>query len=569
VTSPELEAQRIIATADERSNNIVVSGPQSTLTLIWALVDKLDADTSQLTTFFLYKVKYGQAADMANTLNSLFGTGTGGGVRTSTTTGAGTRGTTIGTNSTGIGSSAGLGSGGLGGGSAGGRGGTTTGGRGGTTGGGLGGTTTGGRGGTGGGGLGTTGGGGLGTTGGGFGATGGGGLGSTGAAGRTGTGAAALASGNTGSQSSDDLTGAAYVVPDVDTNSLLVAVVSQYKPEVQTVIEQLDRPIAQVLIKVLVAEVSHDDSSDFGMDFSALDLRTTATSNNGSRAASSFGNLGAFNSNGGLLLQVTESNVQAAMHALAVQGKLDVLSRPYILCSDNQTAEITVGQSVPIITNSTISNLGTTQNTIQYQSVGIILLVQPHVNQEGLVTCLVEPEVSSLSDQSVPISSNGLTAPVFNTRTAQTYVAIQNGQTIVIGGMIGDQKTQTFQKIPVLGDIPLVGPLFGRTQFSDTRTELLIFMTPHVALRPEFLLGQTQDEMKEVTNQPDLAGPLEGMKAGSTTLPAPEDVVDPFLLQRERQAEAAQAARRGGAAPPPGVGPMQTLPTGAGPGPQP
>ena len=134
-----------------------------------------------------------------------------------------------------------------------------------------------------------------------------------------------------------------------------------------------------------------------------------------------------------------EDNLNATLHALAVESKLDVLSRPYILASDNQQASITVGQEVPFITNTQITETGQQINTIQYQAVGIILNVTPHISPDGLVVLDVAPEISQLTGSTVPIG-NGISAPVIANRSAQSRVAIRNGNTIVIGGMMQDQR---------------------------------------------------------------------------------------------------------------------------------
>jgi len=143
------------------------------------------------------------------------------------------------------------------------------------------------------------------------------------------------------------------------------------------IIDDLDRPVPQVLIKVLVAEVTHDNSADLGVDFSILNQRP---SGKGQTAAQVFGAPST-----GMLVTIMESNLNATLHALAIQDRLDVLSRPYILASDNQQASITVGQEVPIITDSRLDQNNNPINQITYRDVGIILNVTPHINPDGLV----------------------------------------------------------------------------------------------------------------------------------------------------------------------------------------
>ncbi|NJL30875.1 MAG: type II and III secretion system protein [Phycisphaerales bacterium] len=213
-----------------------------------------------------------------------------------------------------------------------------------------------------------------------------------------------------------------------------------------------------------------------------------------------------------------------ALRALEKVGKLDVLSRPYVLTSDNQTASIIVGQRVPFITNTRTTDTGQTINTIQYEDIGIILNVTPHINPEGLVILDVAPEISSQTGDSVPISET-VNAPVFAKRAAQTRVSINDGKTIVIGGLMEDRKTQSLRKVPLLGDIPLLGALFSRDETTKSKTELLIFLTPHVAESPEQLPAMSEDERRGAVIVPRAVDPgvfdehMRGMERGSVNSP--------------------------------------------------
>ena len=322
-----------------------------------------------------------------------------------------------------------------------------------------------------------------------------------------------------------EMSGQVFVVADTDTNSLIVTTASKYQQAVRDIIRELDRPAPQVLIKVLVAEVTHDNSADWGLDFSVLNQRANG---NGQVYGSNFGNAAAGAASGGLVVSLLEKNLNVTLHALAVAGKLDVLSRPYILASDNQLATITVGQEVPFITDTRITETGQTINTIQYQDVGIILNVTPHINPEGLVILDVSPEISELTGTTVPITA-GVAAPVISKRSADSRVGIRSGETIVIGGLMEDRKTSTVSKTPIFGDIPLLGELLRRTQVSRTKTELLIFLTPHVALSPGALAPMSADEVRGTRLTPQAVEPgsfqqhMEGMHRGATGDRAPQD----------------------------------------------
>jgi general secretion pathway protein D len=493
------------ASADQRTNTVVVSGPPDTLEVIDGMLTKLDSDPAAEEDFFIYPVKNGQAVDMASTLNGLF-SGTNASSQTASrsqfASGTGNR----------VSGSGNFGGGGGGAGGFGGGGGGFGGGGGGFGGGGAGGF-----------GGGTNGGANRGGTGGGIAGIG------NGLAGRSATGGALGATGAAGGAAGAggvaDLIGQVYVVADQDTNSLLIATATKYEARVKGVIDQLDRRVPQVLIKVLIAEVTHDNSLDFGTDFSILDTNRnpagkgqffTGTTGAGLAAAAAAAN----GTPAGLIATFLEGNISVTLQALAQQNKLDILSRPYILTSDNQEADITVGSEVPFITSTDIDSNGGIHNNAQYQDIGIILTVTPHINPEGMVTMLVSPQISSLTSKTVTIQQ-GVELPVFDVRSADSYLTVHDGQTVVIGGMMQDQKTEAVSKIPLLGDIPFLGKLlFSYTTTDKTKTELLIFLTPHVAADPSILKPMANDEMHGLRLTPNAVDPgvfqdhLRGLERG-------------------------------------------------------
>ncbi len=274
-----------------------------------------------------------------------------------------------------------------------------------------------------------------------------------------------------------DLAGKVYVVAEETTNSLLVRTAPRYFDRVRTILDELDRPIRQVLIKVLIAEITHDASLDLGVEWSVLNINIeggTAT------VGTDFG-VQALGS--GLVARYTSLDFQAALRALATVGKLDILSRPYLLASENQQANIMVGEEVPFITNSRVTDTGQIINTIEYRNLGIILSVTPYIGPDGMVILDVEQEISSITGQTVIVSED-FEAAVYAKRTAQTRVAVANGKTVVIGGLMEDRVTDRISKVPLLGDIPWLGALFRRTIQAKSKTELLVFLCPQVALTP-------------------------------------------------------------------------------------
>ena len=478
---------KVTASADEQTNSVVVSGPTDVLQAVERVIRQLDASPVEEESVFVYRLKNALAWKVEMVLNALFlGTSTG---RTGT---YGTQGFgTTRTGQTGFGTTGarwGLGTSGLGGGFGGGGGFGTTG--------------------FGGGGFGGGGFGGGGFTSGGFGRTGfaggfGGGLG--GGFGRISTSASRLAS---------QLYGQVYTVADEDTNSLLVMTAPKNYPKVKEIIEELDRKVPQVLIKVLIAEVTHDNSYDIGTEFSILNLDARGL---GQEIGTDFGVAA---QTGGIVARIVEQDFTSTIRLLKTIGKLDVLSRPYILASDNQLATITVGQEVPFITNSRTTEAGQTINTIQYEDVGIILNVIPHINTEGLVIMDVSPEISALTGTTVPISET-VTAPVFAKRSASSRVVVKDGQTIVIGGLMQDMKNQTDRGVPILSSIPIIKWLFQRSELTKSKTELLIFLTPHVASEADVLEDMARDEREGIQVIPNAVSPgvfrehLDGLERGS------------------------------------------------------
>ncbi|MFH1716307.1 MAG: secretin N-terminal domain-containing protein [Planctomycetota bacterium] len=276
------------------------------------------------------------------------------------------------------------------------------------------------------------------------------------------------------SSGSNDLSEDTYLEADTTTNSLLILTSSKNFELLKPILDELDKPIGQVLIKVLFAEITHNDSVDLGTEFSAWNLRDNQADTNNVDILTMFGQ-----PTNGLKASVLDRGLDLTIHALQETGKLNILSRPYILTSNNETATITVGQQVPFATGETTSNVGT-QTTTEYRDIGIILEVTPSINPDGLVNMRIRPEISSTTGETITISER-LSLPVFATRTSETKVAIRDGQTIVIGGLMQDETRDAISKVPLLGDIPLLGNLFKRTIKEKDKTELLIFLTPHVA----------------------------------------------------------------------------------------
>ena len=467
---------KVNASPDDRTNTVVVTGPVDALETVGRVIKELDSNPTADETVFVYRLKNAQSLNVEATMNLLFN-GTNGSTSGRTTASlSGARSTP--TNASQRNSSGG---GGFGTQSSGGRTGNT---------------------------------GAFGATTGAFGANTGTFGAPTGTTNNNRRAAATPALPAGAQQTAVELAGQVSIIADPDTNSILVRTSPKNYEQVKTILNELDRAVQQVLIKVLIAEVTHTEGQDLGAEFSALNLRAGG---NGQTAGSDFG-LGA--ASGGLVVNILETNFSATLRALETTGKLDVLSRPYILASDNQLASITVGQEVPIIQNSRITDTGQTINTLQYTDVGILLDVIPHINPEGLVILDVAPEISQLTGESVPISDTA-SQPIIAKRSARSRVAVKSGQTVVIGGLMEDRRTETVSKIPLLGDLPGVGALFRRSIKSKTKTELLIFLTPQVAALPDRLPEMGREELEGTKLVPNAVEPglfqehMNGLQRGA------------------------------------------------------
>ena len=198
------------------------------------------------------------------------------------------------------------------------------------------------------------------------------------------------------------------------------------------------------------------------------------------------------------LYQVLGADFQATLRAIAQAGKAQLLSRPSIVARDRQPAQILIGQEVPLITGVNFTSFGNQINTITYQEVGIILKVTPYITADGMVQMIVSPQTSAIDQTtSIPISA-GVSAPVIDIRSADTVVTTPDMQTVVIGGLMEADKASNDNKIPILGDIPLLGMLFKSHSQSNVKRELLIFLTPHILRSPAEYAGMTDEERKHM-----------------------------------------------------------------------
>ncbi len=373
---------------------------------------------------------------------------------------------------------------------------------------------------------------------GGFGGFGGGGFGGGGFGNRGGTGGSS--SSGSGTYNNNGTVGSATISVDPVTHNIIVIADKQTSQQIQQVIQNLDVPEPQVLIKVVFLEVQHNNSSEIGVQGSysgnplgsnlgqitgfMTNFMVSAISNGAPSVVPSsispiYQSINAGNNfnlpasvagaagNGGLY-QVLGNDFTATVQAVAAAGKSQVLSRPSILAHDGQMAQIVVGQEIYLPSGVSYASVGTTGATVPtingtYTDIGIILYVTPFIGDNGLVEMILQPQDTSV-DTSTPgqvitfgsslINSTPVFAPNIDVTSANTVVVTPNGQTIVIGGLISNTKSTAESKVPFLGDIPILGALFKATSKAEAKTELLMFLTPHIVEAPSQLANMSSAE---------------------------------------------------------------------------
>ena len=337
------------------------------------------------------------------------------------------------------------------------------------------------------------------------------------------------------------------IVPELVSNSLIVSATPRYFEEIAALVDELDERPAMVVIQVLIAEVRLNDTDEFGVElglqdsilfdrsvldttnFQTIDTTTTTQSaggatvtteqqtivnsplvpgfnfnnqtlgNNGSTqalatagtvAAQGLSNFALNRVNpelgfGGFVFSASSNSVSALLRALQENRRLEVLSRPQVTALDNQQAIIQVGQRVPRVQSTSVTQFGQ-QNSVIYENVGIILQVRPRVSPDGMVVMEIQAEKSKVGSEAegIPIftglDGSVVRAPRIDQITAYSTVAAASGQTIVLSGLLAKESFDVHRSVPILSGIPLLGDLFRYDAVTESRSELLIVLTPRV-----------------------------------------------------------------------------------------
>jgi general secretion pathway protein D len=297
----------------------------------------------------------------------------------------------------------------------------------------------------------------------------------------------------------DDAAGAAgpagtavRIMADDASNALLVLATAQEYALVEEVLLKLDLRPLQVLIEATILEVRLRDQLRFGVQF-FLDSGGLGITDDGTTILSAGANsLIAPTFPGFAFTLSSGSQPRAVIDALSQVTEVNVVSSPRLLVVDNQAAQLQVGDEVPIITQQSTANLvGDTRtvNSIEYRQTGVTLSVTPRVNASGLVTLEIAQEVSDVTRT----TTSTINSPTFQQRRIISTVAVRSGQTLALGGLIREDSNEDRSGLPVLSDLPIVGPLFGRSSTDTSRNELLVMLTPTVVRNQEEAADATAD----------------------------------------------------------------------------
>ncbi len=277
--------------------------------------------------------------------------------------------------------------------------------------------------------------------------------------------------------------GKVKIIADEPNNSIIIVATAQDYEVILPVITQLDMMPLQVLIDATVVEVNLKDNLKYGISWYFQHGGSAISSING--IAPGLGQV-ASKALGGLTAYYTAGQFQALLSAQANQDNLNVISSPSLMVLNNQKAKINVGEQVPIATGSSSAPFPTTgasnfvqSNTIQYKDTGVTLEVTPRVNANGMVIMKLKQIVSNVAKVTDPTQTQ-TQSPTINKKEIESNVAVHDGETIVLGGLISDSVTDNKSGIPWLYQLPLIGSLFGTTIKEDKKTELVVLITPRV-----------------------------------------------------------------------------------------
>ena len=308
------------------------------------------------------------------------------------------------------------------------------------------------------------------------------------------------------SRVTDETSELLQITSDVSTNSLIVVASPQDYEIIENMIEKLDIVREQVLVEFQIIEATNDVLQEIGVDWATLDqavsdsVRGFGYTNLGPRFEAVSGDLegmavGVYKKVG------DQTEIGAILKAMEKHSGVNVLSTPHILTSNHQEAEIIIADNVPYVKQSRVTEYDpatpTAIKTFDFKDVGIELKVIPHVSQGGFVRLEINASFTKLIEGATGLSDE---TPTTAQRKIDTVISIVSGTTVVIGGLMRDDKENVVKKVPLLGDLPLFGGLFRVNKDRNLKTNLLLFITPHVLANQEDLAEITKLKQQEVQN---------------------------------------------------------------------
>ncbi|MGH1482986.1 MAG: type II secretion system secretin GspD [Geminicoccales bacterium] len=324
----------------------------------------------------------------------------------------------------------------------------------------------------------------------------------------------------------------ARIVADEISNALLIRTTAEAYKKVRAALQELDKQPLQVLLEATIAEVTLKDELSYGVQwFFGSDESSVTLSEFGN---GSVGQL--FPGFSGLL---SRGDVRVALNALDSVSEVNVISSPQILVLDNQTAQLEVGDEVPIVTQQA-EGVETSDarvvNTVEQRQTGVILNVTPRVNANGQVVLDIRQEVSDV----VRTTTSGIDSPTIAQRRINTSVAVSSDQTVVLGGLIQEDVEDINSGVPILKDIPGIGALFGATTKATSRTELLVLITPKVLTNQEEAVAATDELRRRFAALEPLQAKIRRKRIDGEGIEATE-LPEPVMVQLAAAANAKDA----------------------------
>ncbi len=308
----------------------------------------------------------------------------------------------------------------------------------------------------------------------------------------------------------DDIDGEVTILPDEDTNALIIRTSPRNYPAILEVIKKLDLLPQQVLIEVLILDLKIDEATRKGVEWilegeklgnvnfnKVGSLATSATTN--TILGTSLSGATASLIPGGSLLLENPDRLKAKLELFASDAKADVLANPILVTSDNKPASISVADEIPVASSTLTTNTESpvTSTSIEFKKVGVKLDIFPKINSDNFVNMKIRQEISSKGSD---VTSGGITTASFNTREVKTEVVLKDNQVLVMGGLMRTDTSQTVEGIPGLMDIPYLGKLFSSESTTSQKTELMIFITPHIISTVEDSKVATEEIRKRLSS---------------------------------------------------------------------